>query len=138
MLGIIKDMLYVYSRITSTKSPSFCLTTFSASLAYFMVLLPHSHDCSCYVSTCTILPTCDISLGWLTLPAPETGGLVELLVSYTVRNNSGAFADFLYSYPENCMTCERSTLDIKCEFRCLCIVCQNRFFLRNIKSVTHE
>jgi hypothetical protein len=128
----------VYSGITSTKSPSFYLTTFSASLAYFMVLLPQSYDCSCYVSTCTTLPTCDISLGRLTLLAPEAGGFVELLVSYTVRNNSGAFADFLWNYPENCMTCERSTFDIKCEFRCLCIVCQNRFFLRNIKSITHE
>ena len=102
-----------------------------------MVLLSQSHNCSCYVSTCTTLPTCDITLGWLTLPAPEAGGLVELLVSYTVRNNSGAFPDFLYNCPENCMTCERSTLDIKREFRCLCIACQNLFFLWNIKSVTH-
>lgn len=43
-------MMALYSRITPTKSPSFCMTTFSASLTYLMVLLPRSHDCSCYVS----------------------------------------------------------------------------------------
>jgi len=33
----------------STKSPSFCMTTFSAGLL-IAVLLPQSRDCSCYVS----------------------------------------------------------------------------------------
>jgi len=35
-----------YSRITSTKSPLFCLTTFSAGLTNLTTLLPQSHDCS--------------------------------------------------------------------------------------------
>jgi hypothetical protein len=39
-----------YSRITYTKSPSLCMTTFSASLTNLTALLPKSHDCSCYVS----------------------------------------------------------------------------------------
>jgi hypothetical protein len=38
------------SRITSIRSPSFFMTTFSASLTKCTVLLPQSHDCSCYVS----------------------------------------------------------------------------------------
>ena len=33
-------------RITSTKSPSFCMTTFSAGLTNFTFILPKSHDCS--------------------------------------------------------------------------------------------
>jgi hypothetical protein len=39
-----------YSRITSTKSPPFCTTTFSASLTNLTTLLRQSRDCSCYVS----------------------------------------------------------------------------------------
>jgi hypothetical protein len=35
-----------YSRITSTRSPSFCMTTFSASFTNLEILLPQSHDCS--------------------------------------------------------------------------------------------
>jgi len=38
-----------YSRITSTKFPSFCVTTFSTSLAKPTVFLPQSRVCSCYV-----------------------------------------------------------------------------------------
>jgi len=45
-----------YSWITSTKSPSFCMTNFSASLTNFAVLLPQSHDCSCYVSRPILTP----------------------------------------------------------------------------------
>jgi hypothetical protein len=41
---------YEYSKITFTKSPSFCITTFRASLTYLTALLPQSHDSSCYVS----------------------------------------------------------------------------------------
>jgi hypothetical protein len=39
-----------YKRITSTKSPSFCMTNFTASQTNLTGLLPQSHDCSCYVS----------------------------------------------------------------------------------------
>jgi hypothetical protein len=39
-----------YSRIKSIKPPSFCMTTFSATLTNLMVLLPQSHNCSFYVS----------------------------------------------------------------------------------------
>jgi hypothetical protein len=39
-----------YSRIPSTMPLSFLITTFSASLTNLAVLLPLSHDCSCYVS----------------------------------------------------------------------------------------
>jgi len=90
----------VYSRIKSKKSPSFCLTTFSAGLTNLTVLLPLLHDCNYSVSrqilappplrltythtTSRTLPTCNIMLGWLTLPAPEAGDLVELFLLYRV------------------------------------------------------
>jgi hypothetical protein len=78
----------LYNRITSTKSPSPCMTTFRAKLTKLTILLPQSHDCTCYVSmqqhTMTFphaksrtLPNCDVSLGLHTLPAPEAGGTVE-------------------------------------------------------------
>jgi hypothetical protein len=54
-LGLTVTSL-IYSRITSTKSPSFCMTTFSASLAKLTALLPQSHDCSCYVSRRILTP----------------------------------------------------------------------------------
>jgi hypothetical protein len=43
-------LLNMCSGITSTKSPSFGMTTFSTSLANLTVLLAQSHDCSCHVS----------------------------------------------------------------------------------------
>ena len=39
-----------YSRITSTKSPSFSKITFSATLIYLVVLLPKWHDCGYQVT----------------------------------------------------------------------------------------
>jgi hypothetical protein len=98
-----------YSKITSRKSPLFCMTTFSASSTNVMAFLPQSRYYTCYVSrrilatppqdcrnppmyaqtnSCTLL-THDISLGSLTLPAPETGDFVELILLYlpsTVNN----------------------------------------------------
>jgi len=78
------------------------MKTFSARLTNLTVLLPQSHDCSYYVSrriltppslllqkhtdllhtTLRILQASDISLGSLTLPAPEAGDFVELLLLY--------------------------------------------------------
>ena len=48
---------YVYSRITSTKSPSFCVTTFSANLPTLKVLLPQSHYSCSYVSRRILAPS---------------------------------------------------------------------------------
>jgi hypothetical protein len=45
-----------YSRITSTKSPSRFMTTFSASLTNPTALLPQLHDLSCYVSKWILAP----------------------------------------------------------------------------------
>jgi hypothetical protein len=45
-----------YSRITSIKTPSFCMTTFSASLTNHTALLPQSHDISFYVSRPVLAP----------------------------------------------------------------------------------
>ena len=45
-----------HSRIISTKSLSFCMATFSASLTNFAALLPESRDCSCYVSRPILAP----------------------------------------------------------------------------------
>jgi len=46
----------MYSVIISTKSPSSCVTNFSASLANLTVHLPQSHDSSCYVSRRILAP----------------------------------------------------------------------------------
>jgi hypothetical protein len=89
-----------YSRLTSTKSPSLCMTTSSASLSNLTALLPQPHDCKCntsrilvthrsdcktvltYASTTSrTLPTS--SPHSLTLPAPDAGYFVELLLLYT-------------------------------------------------------
>ena len=93
---------YVYNRITSTKSRSFCMTTLSVSLAKLKVLLPCSRDSSrrilappplpdCKITlfysgmtSCT-LQTCDISLGSLRLPAPDPPDFVELILLYICR-----------------------------------------------------
>jgi hypothetical protein len=47
----------VKSRITYTKSPSFCMTIFSTSLTNLTLLLPQSHYCTCYVSRIILAPT---------------------------------------------------------------------------------
>jgi hypothetical protein len=93
-----------YNSITPTKSPPFCMTTFTASLTNLTSLLPHSRDCRRYVSdqywhlhrsdcrniliyahtTLRTVLTCDISLGSLTLPASEAGDFVELILLYTM------------------------------------------------------
>lgn len=85
-----------YSRITSNKSPSFCMITFRASLINLTVNQPLSNDGSYCVGTryrhlhrthCRYtliyphvtsrsLPTCEISLSLLTLPASEAGDFV--------------------------------------------------------------
>jgi hypothetical protein len=54
-LLIVVDVV-VYSRITSTKSPLFCITTFSASLTNLTALLPQSRNYSCYVSRPILAP----------------------------------------------------------------------------------
>jgi hypothetical protein len=46
----------VYSRITPTKSQSFFMTTFSASLTNLTALLLQSYDSSCYVSRPILAP----------------------------------------------------------------------------------
>lgn len=91
-----------YNRITSTKCPSFWMTTFSASLRNFTALLHRSHDWSYYVSRWMLthpplrlqkhdwsmrtwlrtLPTSDISLGSVMLRAPEAGVFLELILLY--------------------------------------------------------
>jgi hypothetical protein len=85
--------------MTSSKYPSLCVTTFSASFTNFMVLLPQSlhnrpiralnsaPNCRkktlIYVHTTEYtLPVCDINLGSLTLPAPEAGDFVEVIFLY--------------------------------------------------------
>jgi len=45
-----------YSRIISTKSPSFCMTTSSAILTHLAVFLPQSRDYTCYVSRPILAP----------------------------------------------------------------------------------
>jgi hypothetical protein len=103
----------VYSKITSTKSRSFCMTTFSASLTNLTALLPQSRDCSYDVSrqilappplwlqkhtntliyahtTSPTLPTSDMSLGSLTLPAPKAGDFVDLILLYRYKSSGRA------------------------------------------------
>lgn len=45
-----------YSRITSTKFPSVCIATFSASLTTLSFRLPQSRDCSCHISSRRLAP----------------------------------------------------------------------------------
>jgi hypothetical protein len=45
-----------YSRLSSTKSPSFLIKTFNASLTNLTALLPQSRDCSCYASRPILAP----------------------------------------------------------------------------------
>ena len=47
----------VFSRIISTHSLSFSITTWSASLTNFRALLPQQYDCSCYVSRPILAPS---------------------------------------------------------------------------------
>jgi hypothetical protein len=95
----------MYTRITFTKYRSFCMKTLQARLTNLSVLLLQSCDCSYYVSrrilaspppptpgsdsrntliyarmTWRTFPTCEVSLGSLTLPASEAGDFVELLL----------------------------------------------------------
>jgi hypothetical protein len=92
-----------YSRITSTKCPSPCMTIFSVSFANRKFLLPLSHNCSSYInaddywhrhrsdcrSTLTYthtnsrtFMTCDIRIGSLKLPAPEARDFVGIRLQY--------------------------------------------------------
>jgi hypothetical protein len=91
----------LYSRITSTKSPSLCMKTFSPKLTNITILLHQLHDWTCYVSRRILapprlwlqqytliyvhansrnLPNCDIILGSLTLSAPEARDTVKLIL----------------------------------------------------------
>lgn len=85
-----------YSRITSTNSPSFCMTT-SAQVSHTLQSSYLSHmtaadkywHCHCsncwntYTDTCTTLCTLltyNSSLGLLMSPEPEAGGFVESIL----------------------------------------------------------
>ena len=46
----------LYSKTTSTKPPSFCMTTINACLTNITALLPQSRDCSYYVSRPIMTP----------------------------------------------------------------------------------
>jgi hypothetical protein len=90
---------------------------FACKLHESLLLAPQSHDCSCYVSrrllaspprlsrwsvapiaetmtyahtTSRTLPTCDIRLVWLTLPAFEAGDFLVLLLLYSLALFLGA------------------------------------------------
>jgi hypothetical protein len=100
---------YTCSRITFTKSRSSCMTTCSASLQNLMSsYLVHVISTDKYwkppppdykntpfnshMTSCT-LQTCDISLGSLWLPAPNSVDFVELIllyicILYTTKNSS--------------------------------------------------
>jgi len=90
-----------YSRITSTKSPSFSKTTFSATLTYLMVLLPKWDDCSYQVSRRILAPpplwpqkhidvrphdfACSLDLWHQPRLTAEAGEFVELILLYLWR-----------------------------------------------------
>jgi hypothetical protein len=91
-----------YSRITSPKFPPFCMTNFSASPykpygpstpVTRWQLLHKLHNTGTSTTDCRntmiyahkisrSLPTCDVSLRSLTLPASEAGDLLELILQY--------------------------------------------------------
>ena len=105
-----------YSRIASTKSLSFCVTTCSANLTNITVLLSQSHDSNYDVDRRILaLPPlrlqkqidvlalsgfCDISLGLLTLSATEAGDFVELILLYlSMFRQHGFFFGLTHSLP---------------------------------------
>ena len=47
---------FMCTRIKFTKSPTFCMTTFSASLKKLTPRLPQSRDCSCHVGRPILAP----------------------------------------------------------------------------------
>ena len=97
--------------VTATKSPQFFRTTFSESLTNLTVLLPQSRDSSCYVSRpilalpplwlhkhtvlrAQIFAHChewSHDFGSLSLPAPEAGDFVELLLLLQTADISQAY-----------------------------------------------
>jgi hypothetical protein len=82
------------SRIISTKRASSYMKIFIASLTNLTTVLPQSRDFSCTAliaeapiqahTTARNLPTCNINLGSLTLPAAETGDFVELILLFGI------------------------------------------------------
>ena len=54
--GLTESLSAKYSRIISTESLTFWMTTFSARLTSLTGLLPQSHDCSCYVNRSIMAP----------------------------------------------------------------------------------
>jgi hypothetical protein len=109
----------MYSRITSTKSPSFYMTIYSASLINVTALLPQSRNCSRYMNRQILAspllwlqkhtdihahdfahsPHLDISLDSLTLSAFETEDFLELLLLY--RSASPGHINTKYSNAPN-------------------------------------
>jgi len=49
-MGVVLQAHQLHTSITTTKCPSFCMTTISTSLTNPTAVLPQSRDCSCYVS----------------------------------------------------------------------------------------
>jgi len=90
-----------YSRITSTKSPSFSKTTFTATLTYLMVLLPKWHDCSYQVSGRILAPppiwpqkhadACFLDLWHQPRLTAEAGEFTELILLYLWRTQYETF-----------------------------------------------
>ena len=95
-----ESLMQQYSRITSTKSPSYCVITSSTSLTCRIVLLPPvtwmqllRKQTNSGTTATALIPethrytrtllralssTCNTNLNWLMLPAPEAGGSSEL------------------------------------------------------------
>jgi hypothetical protein len=106
------------------------MTTFSASLTNITVLLPQSHDCSCYVSK-RVLALSPLSLQKHTdlrahdflwhqlrlakLPAPEAGDFVELILLYNGRSAKLVTHFPLWQFTEThthfCQTLARCNFD---------------------------
>jgi len=112
-----------YSRITSINTPTICMPAVSALLTNVTARLPQSHDCRCYVSrlilthpplrlpkhahtTLRTLPTCNMSLVSRTLPSPQAGNCMELILLYmqekTRVDNAG---DRALAIPEQTELC---------------------------------
>lgn len=91
-----------YSVITSTKSPSICMTTLQSQDCNYYVRwrICHLHGCDCrstliYVhTTLRTLPNCDDSLGSLTLSPSEVEDFVELILLYFSVRAAGWIAGY--------------------------------------------
>jgi hypothetical protein len=97
LLSMRRICTCTYSRITSRKPLSYCVTSFGTSVTNLTSLLSQHDYCTCYINRRVLappqlclkkiivhaVPICDISVNSVTLPTPEAGHFVVLILLCT-------------------------------------------------------